>query len=95
MDKEPDAYMIFYDSEGGAAKEYFQSVGIDIERVIHIPIMNIEELKFDLVGKLEMIKAEYEASGVYPKFMIFVDSVGNLASLKEVKDAKDENLLQT
>lgn len=88
MDKYTDSYMIFYDSEGGASKEYFESVGIDINRVIYIPIMNIEELKFDLVTKLEEIKEHYKETKEYSRFVIFIDSIGNLASIKELDDAK-------
>jgi len=89
MDAEPDSYMIFYDSEGGASSDYFESVGIDVDRVIYIPIMNIEELKFDMVNKLNDIKSDYETSGKYSKFIWFIDSLGNLASNKEVQDALD------
>ena len=83
MKAKPDAICLFYDSEFGAGKDYFESVGVPIERVIHIPIMNIEELKFDLVQKLEEITKK-------DNIIVFIDSVGNLASKKEIDDAKDE-----
>lgn len=89
LDAEPDAYMVFYDSEGGASAEYFESVGIDPDRVIYIPVMNIEELKFDIVQKLEEIKKNYSETGKYEKFIWFTDSLGNLASVKEIQDALD------
>lgn len=91
LDAHPDAYMVFYDSEGGASKEYFESVGIDIDRVIYIPIMNIEELKFDIMEKLEAIREAYKETKEYEKFVFFVDSIGNLASIKEVKDSLTGN----
>jgi len=94
LDAYPDAHMIFYDSEGGASQEYFESVGIDVERVIYVPVMNVEELKFDLVTKLEDIRAEYESAKKEedkPRFVVFVDSIGNLASIKEVRDAMSDN----
>lgn len=90
MDAEPEAYMMFYNSEGGAPEAYFKQIGIDTNRVLMFDIMNIEEMQFDMIDKLEQIKAEYEAAGKNgpkPKFIFFVDSVGNLASIKEVKDA--------
>jgi RecA/RadA recombinase len=87
LDAHDDSYMIFYDSEGGASEEYFESVGIDTGRVLYFSIMNVEELKLDIVTKLEAIKKEYEETGEYPKFIFFIDSIGNLASLKEVEDA--------
>jgi len=84
----PDSHMIFYDSEGGASADYFKSVGIDPDRVIYVRIMNIEELKFDMFEKLDAIKKAYEETKQYERFVFFVDSIGNLASIKEVKDAE-------
>lgn len=79
----PDAAVLFYDSEFGSPLDYWKTFGIDTNRVIHSPIRNIEELKFDLMNQLSNIeKGE--------KIMIFIDSVGNLASKKEVEDALNE-----
>lgn len=76
----PDAICLYYDSEFGCTPEYITAAGIDPERVLHIPIMNIEELKFDIIKQLQEIKKG-------DKVIIFIDSVGNLASKKEVEDA--------
>jgi len=91
MDAYPDSHMIFYDSEGGANQEYFESVGIDPERVLYNRVMNIEELKFDMMEKLEDIKKSYNENKEYERFVFFVDSIGNLASIKEVNDAMKGN----
>ena len=83
MDKYPDAICLFYDSEFGTPEHYFSSLKIDTDRVMHIPIKNVEELKFDLVKQLEEIAVE-------DKVYVMIDSIGNLASKKEVDDARDE-----
>lgn len=83
MDKNKDAICIFFDSEFGITPAYLKSIGIDDTRIIHEPVTNIEELKFNFVAKLEEISRN-------DKVIIFIDSVGNLASKKEVEDAKDE-----
>jgi hypothetical protein len=49
----PDAVMLFYDSEFGSPQSYFTQFGIDTSRVLHTPIANVEELKFDIMGQLE------------------------------------------
>lgn len=82
MDKHPDSICLFFDTEFGAPPAYWKSQGVDITRVLHVPIEDIEMLKFDLPQKLEEI-----AKG--DKVIIFVDSIGNLASKKEVNDAID------
>lgn len=83
MKKYPDATMLFYDSEFGSPQSYFESFGIDVDRVLHTPITNVEELKFDLVSQLEEITRE-------DKVIIVIDSIGNLASKKELDDAINE-----
>lgn len=80
MDKYPKSICLFYDSEFGAPQAYFESFGIDTERVLHTPITDVEVLKFDIMQQLKGIeKGE--------RVIIVVDSIGNLASKKEVEDA--------
>ena len=79
----PDAILMFYDSEFGSPQGYFESFGIDTSRVLHTPITNVEELKFDLINQLESIERE-------DKVIVVIDSIGNLASKKELEDALNE-----
>jgi len=83
LDKYDDAVMLFYDSEMGASESYFKSLDIDMNRVMYTPITNIEELKFDIVSQLQELKRGDHV-------IILVDSIGNLASKKEIQDAIDE-----
>lgn len=83
LKSDPEAVMLFYDSEFGSPQAYFETFGIDVSRVLHTPITNVEELKFDLISQLEaMDKAD--------KVIIVIDSIGNLASKKELEDAINE-----
>jgi len=83
MDKYDDAALLFYDSEFGTPQSYFDSFGIDTSRVLHTPLTDIEQLKFDVMKQL----TELERGD---KIMIIIDSIGNLASKKEVDDALDQ-----
>lgn len=83
MDKYPEAVMLFYDSEFGTPQAYFDSFGIDKSRVLHTPITDVEQLKFDVVGQLNNLERG-------EKVIIVIDSVGNLASKKELEDALNE-----
>ena len=83
MKKHDDAVLLFYDSEFGSPQSYFESFGIDTTRVLHTPITDVEQLKFDLVGQLENIDRG-------DKVVIIIDSIGNLASKKELEDALNE-----
>ena len=83
LESDPEAVMLFYDSEFGSPQSYFDTFGIDTSRVLHVPITNVEELKFDLIGQLDNIE-----NG--EKVIVVIDSIGNLASKKELEDALDE-----
>ena len=83
LDKHDDAVLLFYDSEFGSPQSYFESFGIDTSRVLHTPVTNIEELKFDLVNQLNEIERS-------DKVIVVIDSVGNIASKKELDDALNE-----
>jgi len=79
----PDAVMLFYDSEFGSPQAYFEQFEVDTSRVLHTPITNVEELKFDLMSQLEALDRD-------DKVIIVIDSIGNLASKKEMEDALNE-----
>ncbi len=80
LDKHDDGVVLFYDSEFGTPQGYFKTFGIDLDNVIHTPITNVEELKHDIMSQLEEITEK-------DNVLIICDSVGNLASKKEVEDA--------
>jgi RecA/RadA recombinase len=83
MKKYPDSVMLFYDSEFGSPQSYFEQFDIDTSRVLHTPITNVEELKFDMIGQLEQLDRD-------DKVVVVIDSIGNLASKKEMEDALNE-----
>ena len=82
LDKYEDAVVLFYDSEFGTPQAYFDTFAIDTSRVIHTPITDIEQLKHDVMSQMNGIERGDHV-------IVVVDSVGNLASKKEVEDALD------
>ncbi len=84
QDKNPDGVILFMDNEFGTKQGYFRQHGLDTDRVIHQPFMNIQELKTECVGQLHSLEDA-------DKLMIVVDSIGNAASLREVNNALSEN----
>lgn len=75
-----DGVVLFYDSEFGTPESYFDSFGNAKDRTVHTPITDIEQLKHDIMVQLNSIERG-------DKVCIIIDSVGNLASKKEVDDA--------
>ena len=82
LDKYEDAAILFYDSEFGTPQSYFEKFGIDTDRVVHTPITDVEQLKHDIVVQLKNIERG-------DRVFILIDSIGNLASKKEVEDAEE------
>jgi RecA/RadA recombinase len=80
MEKYDDSVVLFYDSEFGSPQSYFESFGIDTSRVLHTPVTDVEQLKHDSMQQLNNIERG-------DRIIFIIDSVGNLASRKEVEDS--------
>lgn len=78
----PEGYALFFDSENGASFEYFDTFGIDKDRVIHLPVEDVEDLRIQCAQFLKEIERG-------DKVFFFIDSVGLLPSRKEAEDAED------
>lgn len=80
LKKYKDAALLFYDSEFGSPQKYFDNFDIDTSRVVHTPITDVEQMKHDLMTQLANLERD-------DRVVIIIDSIGNLASKKEVEDA--------
>lgn len=80
LKKYKDAILLFYDTEFGTPMKYFETFNIDMDRVLHVPITDVELLKYDIMTQLQNIQRG-------DHIIIVLDSIGNLASKKEVDDA--------
>ena len=78
--KYPDAAVLFYDSEFGTPQSYFETFNINMDNVLHTPITDVEQLKHDIMSQLQNIEKG-------DRVIVILDSIGNLASKKEVEDA--------
>lgn len=87
MDKYPDAVMVFYDCEFGTPTAYFTALQIDTDRILHVPVMNMEEFKFDCIKQLENLDRG-------DRVIFVVDSLGNMSSKKEMEDAIEGKSVQ-
>lgn len=78
----PDAQAIFLDAEFGANEMYWQACGVDMSRVIHIPISSVEEMSNIVIPLLDSLTVDDHV-------VFFVDSVGQLGSKKELENTMD------
>lgn len=83
LKKFDDAVCLLYDTEFGITPDYLKAMDVDPNRCLHTPVEHVEQLKFDIVKQLENIDRG-------DKVIIVIDSIGNLASKKELEDAMNE-----
>lgn len=81
-------FIIYIDSEGNIKRNTTDAFGVDPAKFRLETIRVVEDFKVymaKLIGKLEAVRA---AGMALPKTMIVLDSLGNLASKKEIDDAE-------
>lgn len=83
LEKHPEGIIILFDTEFGAPLQYFETCGIDPDRVVHIPVFTAEQLRSELTNALQ-------ATNRGDKVFFMIDSIGNVASNKETNDAANE-----
>ena len=75
---------VIFDSERAVRKSYYDSIGCDPEKVFRVPVGSTMEFRnkaFELIGRFY----EEDPNG---KLFVGVDSLGNMASEKELADAE-------
>ena len=80
--------VVFYDSEAAVDKDLMKKFGIDTNKVNYQPTNTVQEFRTSvttITGRMQEVKA---AGGEVPKVMIILDSAGNLATAKEIDDAR-------
>jgi len=87
LDADPDAGVVFFDSEGAIDKEMIEERGIDTTRFIIKEPETVEEFRTAVIRLLENYKSMDEKKR--PPLLIALDSLGNLSSVKELKDIEE------
>ena len=80
--------VIYFDSEAAVDKDQMEKFGIDVAKVNYQPINTVQEFRTSvttLTSKMQEVKRN---GGKTPKIMMILDSAGNLATQKEIDDAR-------
>ena len=79
--------IIFYDSEVAVDIDMIEKFGIDPSKFRYEPCNTVQEFRTSITN-LVKIMSEQKRKGLHvPKVMVCLDSLGNLASQKEIDDA--------
>lgn len=80
--------IVFYDSEAAVDKDLMIKFGIDTAKVNYQPVNTVQDFRTSITtitGRMQEVK---RSGGEVPKIMIILDSAGNLATAKEIDDAR-------
>mgnify|MGYP003112688881 FL=1 len=87
LDSNPDAGVIYFESESALTKQLIEDRGIDSERMIIMPVTTVQEFRTQAITVLDKYMEQDEADRK-PIFMV-LDSLGMLSTTKEVEDTAD------
>lgn len=87
LDANPDAGVMYYDTEAAVTKEMMESRGIDTNRVMISEPQTIQEFRTKALKAIELY--ETTPKDKRPPFMFVLDSLGLLSTTKELEDISD------
>ena len=87
LDSNPDAGVIYFESESALTKQMIEERGIDSERMIIMPVTTVQEFRTQALTVLDKYMEQDEADRK-PIFLV-LDSLGMLSTTKEVEDTAD------
>ena len=87
LDANPDAGVIYFESESAITKQMVVDRGIDAKRMVIVPVTTVQEFRTQAIKVLDTYLAQNEADRK-PMFLC-LDSLGMLSTTKEVEDTAD------
>jgi len=87
LDADPDAGVIYFESESAITSSMIEDRGIDPNRMVMIPVTTVQEFRTQAIKVLDSYLAQDE-SDRKPLFLC-LDSLGMLSTTKEVEDTAE------
>ena len=87
LDKDPNAGVIYFESESAITKQMVIDRGIDAKRMVMMPVTTVQEFRTQALKVLDSYLIQNEADRK-PLFLC-LDSLGMLSTTKEVEDTAE------
>ena len=87
LDKDPNAGVIYFESESAITKQMVVDRGIDSKRMVIMPVTTVQEFRTQALKVLDSYLRQNEADR-NPLFLC-LDSLGMLSTTKEVEDSAE------
>jgi len=84
LDKDPDAGIIYFESESAISKQMIEARGIDSKRMVIVPVATVQEFRNQSIKILDKYIEQTEK--VRKPLMFVLDSLGMLSTTKEMED---------
>ena len=81
-------FVIWYDSENAIEASQLNQFGVDPSKFRYEPVGTVQEFKTNITQTVDLLIEKKEGGMNIPKVLFVLDSVGNLATQKEIDDAK-------
>ncbi len=85
----------YFDGEGGAMKEFFESRGCNLDKIMHVLVDTVEDATLKIIStykKIEEIQKELEKDGETFKALFILDSLGALITNKFFTDVEKKKV---
>ena len=87
LDENPDAGVLYFESESAITRQMVIDRGIDPQRMVMIPVTTVQEFRTQAIKVLDSYLTKNEADR--KPMMMCLDSLGMLSTTKEVEDTSD------
>ena len=84
LDKDPEAGIIYFESESAISKDMIENRGIDSKRMVIVPVATVQEFRAQSIKILDKYIEQPEKNR--KPLMFVLDSLGMLSTTKEMED---------
>ena len=84
LESDPEANVVFFESESAITKDMIEERGIDSSRMVILPVTTVQEFRYQSLAVLEA----YENDSDQKPLLMCLDSLGMLSTTKEIEDTE-------
>lgn len=88
LDKNPEGYCLYFDTEAAVTKALLESRGIDTSRFVVVNVVTVEEFRSKALKAVDLYLKKEESER--KPCMFVLDSLGMLSTEKEISDALND-----
>ena len=85
LESNPEANVVFFESESAITKDMIEERGIDSSRMVMLPVTTVQEFRYQSLAVLDA----YEKDEDKKPLLICLDSLGMLSTTKEMTDTAE------